>query len=126
VERPVSFLLDSVILIDHFNGIDAATEFLRKHARSAAISAITRAEVLAGFNDADAPLAMQLLDQLKFLPMDLAVADEAARLRRRTRLKLSDAIQAAFAICHGLQLATRNTRDFPSARFDFVKIPYSI
>ena len=122
----MNVLLDSVILIDHFNGIDAATEFIRRHAKTASISAITRAEVLAGFSDEDAPLAMRLLDQFRFLPMDVAIADEAARLRRRMRLRLPDAIQAAFATCHGLILATRNTKDFSAARFDFVKVPYQI
>lgn len=122
----MSYLLDSVILIDHFNGLDPATEFIRKHARTAAISAITRAEVLAGFSDEDAPLAMRLLDQLRFLPMDAAIADEAARLRRRSRLKLPDAIQAAFATCHGLVLATRNSKDFAAAHFELVKIPYRL
>ena len=40
-------LLDSVILIDHFNGIAAATEYLTQVNEGAAISVITRAEVPA-------------------------------------------------------------------------------
>lgn len=74
------YLLDSVILIDHFNGIDAATEFLSRHFAACALSAITRAEVLAGFDRAaDLETATELLDSFRFLPMDRAVADEAAR-----------------------------------------------
>ncbi|MDN5849370.1 MAG: hypothetical protein L0H63_06965 [Nitrococcus sp.] len=49
----VKFLLDSVIRIDHFNGIRIATQFIGDHASESALSVITRAEVLAGF-DADA------------------------------------------------------------------------
>ena len=36
------YLLDSVILIDHFNGIERATEFLGSEAGECAISVITR------------------------------------------------------------------------------------
>ncbi|MDR1646812.1 MAG: PIN domain-containing protein [Zoogloeaceae bacterium] len=120
------FLLDSVILIDHFNRIDAATDFLSRQFGRCAISAITRAEVLAGFDDADLPAAIALLDQFRFLPLDRAVADEAARQRRDTRLKLPDAIQAAFAIRHRLRLVTRNSKDFRPEEFDFVMTPYTL
>ncbi len=122
-----AFLLDSVVLIDHFNGIDGATDFLSRHFTQCAISAITRAEVLAGFdNPADRDTAVQLLDQFRFLPMDRAVADEAATQRRQTRLKLPDAIQAAFAVSHRLQLVTRNSKDFRPDSFDFVVTPYTL
>ena len=40
----LSYLLDSVILIDHLNGIDEATEFLAQHQPECALSVITRAE----------------------------------------------------------------------------------
>ena len=34
------YLLDSVIVIDHFNGVEAATEFLAAHGRDCVISVI--------------------------------------------------------------------------------------
>ncbi|MCA1978061.1 MAG: PIN domain-containing protein [Thiobacillus sp.] len=117
-------VLDSVILIDHFNGVPAATDFLARWASECAISAITRAEVLTGFEEADWAAPMMLLAHFPVLPVDAAVADEAARLRRQYRWKLPDALQAAFAITRGLRLVTRNTRDFPPARFGFVEVPY--
>ena len=123
--RTLSHLLDSVILIDHCNGVEDATHFVQRFAQTHVISAITRAEVLAGFADDDVALGAALLGSFRFLPMDAAIADEAARLRRQTRLKLPDAIQAAFAITHNLRLATRNTNDFPPHQFDFVVVPYS-
>ena len=43
------YLLDSVILIDHFNGVGAATAYLGETHGQAVVSVITRAEVLAGF-----------------------------------------------------------------------------
>jgi len=117
-------LLDSVILIDHFNGRSAATRYLARVAGEAAISVITRAEVLAGFDPADAQVAAALLGCFPTLIIDEAVADLAARLRREHRWKMPDALQAALARYHGLELATRNTRDFPPAVHSFVVIPY--
>lgn len=122
----MSYLLDSVILIDHCNGIAEAGRFLANNDQALVISAITRAEVLAGFPEDDFPLGVALLDSFDFLGMDAGIADEAARLRQRTRLKPPDAIQAAFAREHGLRLATRNTRDFPPREFPFVTVPYRL
>ncbi len=118
------YLLDSVILIDHFNGIAAASAFLREHRDKAAISAITRAEVLTGFDEAQSALPARLLDAFVCLPLDRTTADLAARLRRAHRWKLPDAIQAAVAQQHNLRLVTRNTKDFPADGFDFVLTPY--
>lgn len=120
----MSYLLDSVILIDHCNGMTAASRFLSDNADALAVSAITRAEVLAGFTEEQLPLGTALLDSFRFLPMNAGVADTAARLRRQTRLKLPDAIQAAFAIQYELRLATRDTKDLSLRQFDFVTVPY--
>jgi predicted nucleic acid-binding protein len=119
-------LLDSVILIDHFNGVAPATDYLAQHAPECAISAITRAEVLAGLDEADWAGPMALLAHYPVLAIDAAIADEAARLRRQYRWKLPDAMQAACAILLGLTLVTRNSRDFPPERFSFVEIPYRL
>lgn len=45
----MAYLLDSVILIDPFNAVEAATRYLQEHHHEVAISVITRAEVLTGF-----------------------------------------------------------------------------
>ena len=42
------WLLDSVILIDHFNGIDSATRFIDDESMDIALSPVTRSEVLTG------------------------------------------------------------------------------
>jgi hypothetical protein len=123
----VKVLLDSVILIDHFNGIAEATRYLSDTQGEAAISVITRAKVLTGF---DAPAALRkatrLLDTFPALAIDQAAADLAAALRRRHGWKLPDAFQAALAQQYGLQLATRNVRDFLPRRHGFVVVPYSL
>ncbi len=77
----VKSLLDSVIVIDHLNGVGAATQFLAEHAAACAVSAITRAEVLACFDDARVPLARELVDMFPTLPITADTADLAARLR---------------------------------------------
>ena len=119
----VGALLDSVIVIDHLNGIAAAERYLRS-VRDGHVSVITRAEVLAGTSDSDLLSVRQLLDRFPTLPIDRAVADLAANLRRKHRWSLPDALQAALAQIHQLQLATRNTNDFPPARHSWVHVPY--
>ena len=119
-------LLDSVILIDHFNGIRLANSYLQQVRAESVISVITRAEVLCGFDDTGMESAMQLLDRFPTLLIDRQAGDLAARLRRDHGWRLPDAFQAALALIQGLKLVTRNTRDFPPEKFDFVVVPYRI
>jgi predicted nucleic acid-binding protein len=120
----LTFVRDSVLLNEHFNDIEAATHFLSEHGSGCAISVITRAEVLAGFNEDNAPLARELLDAFVALPVTAEIADLAASLRRTQRWKLPDALQAAIAAHHGLTLVTRNTRDFQPGGTPEVHVPY--
>ena len=117
-------LLDSVILIDHFNGRPEATEYLRREHANAAISVITWAEVMTGFDAVGALQAKSVLELFPVLPLTKEAADLAARLRREHRWKIPDAFQAALAQIHKLQLATRNVKDFPPENFAFVTVPY--
>jgi predicted nucleic acid-binding protein len=119
-------LLDSVIMIDHFNAVPAATSYLSEMQGKLAISVITRAEVLAGFEGKDRRLARQLLDRFPLLIINREIADIAATLRRQNRWKMPDAMQAAVARHHKLKLATRDTDDFPPKRYRFVIVPYRI
>ena len=120
------FLLDSAIVIDHLNGIQPATEFLRLHGDLSAISIMTRAEVLAGCDEAREPPVRALLDHFPSLPLTVEIADLAAKLRRSERFKLPDAFQAAVAAHHDLTLVTRNTRDFQPGGPCSVLIPYRV
>ena len=122
----MKLLLDSAILIDHFNGMAAATSYLSAHHGDTAVSVITRAEVLTGFEPAAARKAIQFLDCFPTLVIDQEIADLAATLRRSHGWKLPDAFQAAIAHQHGLKLVTRNQRDFPPQRHRFVVIPYRV
>ena len=121
----MKLLLDSVILIDHFNNVTQASEYIAKHQADISLSVITRAEVLTGFHTKQhLHLAKQLLDNFKLLPLTVIEADLAASLRQTYHWKLPDAFQAAFAKHHRLKLVTRNTKDFNPAIHDFVKVPY--
>ena len=117
-------LLDSVILIDHFNGKPGARLYLTQVWKECFTSAITRAEVLAGFDLNGREAAINFLDQFPVINIDAKIADFAAELRRLHRWKLPDAIQAAVALSENMQLATRNTKDFPPEVHAFVVVPY--
>jgi predicted nucleic acid-binding protein len=121
-----AILVDSVIMIDHFNGISAATQYLLEMQGQLALSVITRAEVLTGFEGKEKQLARRLLDRFPTLIIDRGIADLAATLRRQNRWKMPDALQAAVAKNHKLKFATRDTDDFPPHRYRFVTVPYTI
>ena len=120
------FLLDSTVLIDHLNGIDAAEVFLRDHSPESCISVITVNEVLAG-SEPDAVEGHELLlDQFTCLDVGRLTAKASAALRRAHGWKLADSIQAALALNHGLKLVTRNHRHFKPSKHDFVSVPYTL
>jgi predicted nucleic acid-binding protein len=122
----MTILLDSVILIDHFNGMPQATDYLGQVRDTASISVITRAEVLTGFEASDRQQAAALLDCYPLFDLTKPIADLAADLRREQGWKLPDAFQAALVKHHQLRLATRNTKDFPPERYEFVIVPYEL
>ena len=123
----VEALLDSVIIIDHLNGVPAATEWLANQDwNRLAISAITRAEVLAGAAEEEDTHIAHLLDSFQCLSLDTDTADRAAAIRRGNRLRLPDAFQAAVAEQHKLELVTRNTRDFDAGSMEYVVVPYEV
>jgi hypothetical protein len=120
-------LIDSVILIDHFNGLEQATRFiLDLDPDSSVISVISRAEILVGFSEDEAERPKALLDQYETLGIDKKIADKAAVLRRQYGWKLPDAFQAALSIEHKITFITRNTKDFDPYRHPFVQVPYQI
>ncbi len=120
-------LLDSVILIDHLNSIEAASEFIRSlEPRETAISVITYAEIMVGIDEMDKSIIKSFLYQFERFSIDIDIADKAADLRKKYRWKLPDAFQAALAVHHKVLLTTRNIKDFPPEKHGFVEIPYTI
>ena len=78
------------------------------------VSAIVRAEVLAwhGHLMESLDAARLLLDVCELVPVNATIADEGARIRRETGLKLPDALIAATALLRSAALVTANGRDF--------------
>jgi len=120
-------LLDSVILIDHFNDIAEASTFISGlNPAKTAVSVITYAEILVGFEDEAAEEAKALLNHYEVLGIDTLIAEKAAELRRRYGWRLPDAFQAALALHHHLSFCTRNTKDFDPKRHSFIEVPYKL
>jgi predicted nucleic acid-binding protein len=120
-------LIDSVIFIDHLNGIEKATKYISDiDPEKSAISVITRAEILVGLDAAERYVVKSLLDQYHTFIIDKTIADKAADLRREFRWKLPDAFQAAISLQNNIKLVTRNSKDFNPSEHAFVEIPYSL
>ena len=134
-------LLDSCILIDHFNGISQATNYIKTHKDNCCISVITKAEVLIGFDDDTCfHRAEQVLSYFQLIELDETLTDFVIQLRREQikkkinkhenekviQWKLPDAIQAAIALHYNLKLVTHNTKDFNIEEHPFVEIPYTL
>jgi predicted nucleic acid-binding protein len=104
------FLLDSNIVIGIDNGSAPALGLLLHNALvdECAISQVTRMEVL-GFHALteleEARIAI-LLGAVRVILLDEAIEQETIALRRRSRLKLPDAIIVATARVHQLKLLT--------------------
>lgn len=113
-------LFDTDVLIDHLKGNDEATALLldASSAGQAAVSVLTRFELLAGMRSNERSQIRQLLDSLPNLDASLEVttrAGEWARNYRRSHEGISsiDYLIAATAEVHGADLITGNVKHFP-------------
>lgn len=105
-------LLDSNIII--YAALPEYAELRKWLTAPAAVSAVTLVEVL-GYHglDEDALAEFELwFDHLTLHQVTESVLRRADEVRREHRLKLGDAIIAATALEHGLELVTRNEVDF--------------
>ncbi len=77
-------------------------------ASQCAYSAVTRMELLGfpGLSADEETLIHSRLEALTYLPIDSTVEDAAISLRRQRRIKLPNAVIAATALTHRLQLLT--------------------
>ena len=115
-------LLDTNVLIDVLKGETTARDWLEEQ-QQPAVSVITWIEVLVGCRTAESQTVEAWLDSFERLPLDRDVARESVQARQRHGLKVPDAIILATARCHGLTLATRNSKDFPLSLGDVLH-PY--
>ncbi|MDP9320931.1 MAG: type II toxin-antitoxin system VapC family toxin [Chloroflexota bacterium] len=99
-------LVDTDVCIDHLRGARP----LHSVAGLISYSVITRSELFAGrTNEARVE---EFLAPFREIPVDRMIAERAGRLRRGSAMRTPDALIAATAIEHGLELVTRNRRDF--------------
>jgi len=100
-------LVDTDVFVDHLR----AVRRLELRGEAGAYSVVTRAELFAGRAAEEEPV-QRLLEPLRELIVDAAVAERGGRIRRLTALALPDALIAATALEHDLTLLTRNRRHF--------------
>lgn len=85
-----------------------------------AVTTVTVAEVLTGplqaGDDALARRYRAILESWQVIPLDVEIAESAARLRASLRLKLPDAIQAASAFAINAAALVTHDRDFSRLR----------
>jgi predicted nucleic acid-binding protein len=99
-------LLDTDVLIAVLRGARRMTVTGHR----IAYSVITRADLFSGRAKDEEDVRI-LLSPFRELNVDATIAERAGRLAR-SRVALPDALIAATALEHGLELVTRNTRDF--------------
>jgi len=85
-----------------------------------AVTTITLTELLTGpFRAGDEVLARKyraVLESWRPVPLDVDIAESAARLRASLRLKLPDAVQAASALAINAAALVTHDRDFSRLR----------
>ncbi|MGC7846571.1 type II toxin-antitoxin system VapC family toxin [Desulforudis sp. 1088] len=119
----MGYLVDTCVFIDHLTGrLPAPTQdMLEQQLGSGDLctSVIVYHELLTGAQSAGARGAVeQLLAHWEVVPVDVAVAAEAAELHRRWKaqgrtIAMADALIAATARVRNLKVLTSNTKDFP-------------
>ncbi|MCR4373303.1 MAG: PIN domain-containing protein [Acidobacteria bacterium] len=126
VARPqVDAVFDTNILIDYLIGREQARKELDRYPRRA-ISIITWMELQIGSrSEAEADVIDLFLREFRVIDITRPLARRAIEIRRRTRVRLPDAIIWATAQMDSAVLVTRNTKDFPKDD-PGIRIPYRV
>ncbi len=108
-------LLDTNVVIDFLAGKDSVIGFLTQRLASTEpvmVSAITRMELLSfpGITDHEEAEVLEILKDLVVIPVDEQVEEASIHLRRRTRIRLPDAIIAGTANVRGIVLITSDVK----------------
>lgn len=109
----MKYLIDSNIIIYHFNNEELATLFLQDNKNQCAISQITYIEVLSfSFTQEQENDVKEFLESFKIIDINREVAIQAIRNRKVKKVKVPDNIIVSTAQVNDLVLVTRNVADF--------------
>jgi predicted nucleic acid-binding protein len=118
-------LFDTNILIDYLNGDQRAKKEMELYDFQA-ISLITYIEILVGLQVVEEIEAIKkFLHRFSIIEIDLQLANLAAVIRKKYKLKIGDSLILASAEHSQCLLVTRDTKDF-SQTLPIVRIPYII
>lgn len=124
-------VVDTDILIDHFHGVRAATEFVAQtllEDGEVLISIVSVTEILAGMRQNEQDDTEALFALFSILPADETIARVAGgylnQFGKSHAMDLGDALIAATAKVFGAELATRNERHYPMKDIS-VRVPYT-
>ena len=118
-------VFDTNILIDYFNGHPKAKEEIELYVFRA-ISIITYIEISIGLHDFEEIESIKaFLHTFDIINIDLPLAERAAAIRKKYKLKIPDALILATAEHNQCLLITRNTKDFEKT-IPIVRVPYVI
>jgi len=118
-------VFDTNILIDIGKGYEEARLELARY-KQVSISVITWIEVISGVRSPSEKAVIQaFLQQFITVPLTQEIAEAAADIRQRHRMKLPDAIIWATATVRGTLLVTRNIKDFNPDE-PTIRVPYKI
>ena len=114
-------LLDSNILVDVIRNVSPALGFVKSLAKKPHASVVTLAELVAGARSRTEEAAIRALQRwVRFLDVDAAISERAGQFMKHYQASHGfddlDAIIAATAEHHGLELATLNVKHFPMFR----------
>jgi len=109
----MKYLLDSNIIIYYLNGDRNIYDFIEEHKAISAISLITYYEVLNyDFSEQEELMVREFLDGFEVLSVSKNIINKALENRKSKKIKMADNFILATAQIFGLDIVTRNTKDF--------------
>jgi predicted nucleic acid-binding protein len=119
----MKYLIDSNIIIYHFNDENIATSFLLNNKNQCAILQITYIEVLSfSFTPEQEADVKEFLESFKIIDINREIAIQATRNRKLKKIKVPDNIIVSSAQVNDLILVTRNIADFNSLNVKLLNI----
>ncbi|MCA9472828.1 MAG: type II toxin-antitoxin system VapC family toxin [Nitrospirales bacterium] len=111
-------LVDTDVLIDYFRGIDVACDCIEAHLDLVSLSVISVAEIRAGIRGKGEGDALeQFLSVIPIFDVTRVIAEKAGdwvnQFGKSHAVEIPDALIAATATVHDLQLKTLNIKHYP-------------